>query len=244
VFFVAYGVGLPFLPRASRVAPARDAAGAGGEVFRFGRWIVASHLLFALYSRVDLLMIGRILKPEDAAFYSVAWNFSFPIDLCTYSVILALLPRVARLRTRAEYLGEVRRIFALCAGIAVLLLPLFFLAGPSIRLLFPGYAPAAEIFQVLFLGPLVTVLVHPLYLILYARNRVALLTAVDLLLVLACAGLCLLWIPQHGTLGAAWATVVARLVNCVLVLFLVVLELRSVAREPAAAFAAGGTGER
>ncbi|RIL07166.1 MAG: hypothetical protein DCC71_04115 [Proteobacteria bacterium] len=240
VFFVAYGVGLPFLPRAQDAAPPGALAGAGRDVLRFGRWIVASHLLFALYSRVDLLMIGRLLTPEDAAFYAVAWNFSFPIDLCTYAVILAMLPRVARLTTRAEYVAETRRIFALCAAIAVALLPLFFLAEPSIRLLFPGYAASAEIFRVLFLGPLVTVLVHPLYLILYARNRVAMLTAVDLVLVVACAAGCLVWIPAYGTIGAAWATVAARVVNCLLVLGLVVLELRALAREPAAPPAPAG----
>lgn len=239
VFFVAWAIGVAFLPRTGRVA-APLAPGAAGDVLRFGRWVVASHLLFALYSRVDLLMIGRLMTPEDAAFYSVAWNFSFPIDLCTYAVILALLPRVARLRTRAEYLAETRRIFALCVGIAVALLPLFFLAGPSIRLLFPSYAPSAEIFQVLFLGPLATVLVHPLYLILYARNRVSLLTAADLVMVIVCTAGCWLWIPQHGTLGAAWATVAARFVNCMLVLGLVVLELRSLEREPAMASGAAG----
>jgi len=228
VSFITYGVGVLFLPRSRSTRSSRDESKARVDVMRFGRWIVASHLLFAIYSRIDLFMIGRLLTSEDAAFYSVAWNFTFPIDLCTYSVILALLPRVARLRTRAEYVAESRKIFLLCSGIAVALLPLFFLAEPTMRVLFPSYGPSAAIFRVLFLGPLLTVLVHPLYLILYARRRVAILSAVDLVLVITCALGCYILIPRYGTLGAAWATVGARLLNCLLILGLVVFELRSV----------------
>lgn len=227
VFFAAYGIGVLFVPRSKAKPQTREESRLWLDVLRFGRWVLASHLFFALYSRIDLLLIGKLMTTVEAAFYSVAWNFTFLMDLCTYSVILALLPRVSRLSTRLEYLREVRQIFLLCCGIAVAFLPLWLLAAPMIHLLYPAYSPSVEIFRVLFWGPFVTVLVHPLYLILYARKRVAVLTAVDLVLVLVCAAGCYAWIPAYGMLGAAWATVGARMLNCLLILFLVVGELRS-----------------
>lgn len=228
VFFGAYVVGLFFVPRTKVKAETREESRLWVDVLSFGRWIMASHLLFTLYSRIDLLMVGKLLDSTAAAYYSVAWNFTFPMDLVTYTVILALLPRVARLTQREEYLREAGRIFRLCCCLAAAMAPLYFLADPLISNLFPEYSSSIEIFQVLFLGPIVTVLVHPLYLILYARDKVALLVAVDVLLVIACAGLCYWLIPQYGMLGAAWATVGARLLNCLLILYLVMSELRGI----------------
>ncbi len=228
VFFLSFGIGLFFVPRLTVKPDAHQNSGSMMDLLRFGRWIIASHILFAFYSRIDLLFVGKLTTIQDAGFYSVGWNFTFLMDLCTYSVIQAMLPQAARLKTRAEIITYLRRTFILCIGIAVTLLPLYFLAAPLVHWLYPGYSPAVEIFRVLFWGPLLTVLVHPLYLIFYARNRVAVLSGIDLVLVIVCAAGCYILIPGHGMLGGAYATLTARIINCLLILLLISRELRKI----------------
>jgi O-antigen/teichoic acid export membrane protein len=234
-FFVGFGFALLF-DRGPGPAqtPWQVDRGALHEIVVFSRWVIASSFLFSLYSRIDLLLLGRFGAPEQVGNYAAAWNITFVIDLLTYSVIVALLPRAARMAHRSEYLPYVLRTFGTCAAIALLLLPLFLLSDWLFATFFPSYEQAAEIFRILFWGAVVTLLLHPLYLILYANNRVSRLTLVNLLLVLFTGATGLMVIPEYGAVGAAWVTFAGRAFASALIAAFVAVELWS---EPDAAVA-------
>ena len=132
------------------------------------------------------------------------------------------------MRDRRDFHEYRRQTLKVCAAMAVALMPMLLFAEPFIRLMFPAYLPAIEVFRVLFWGCLITLLTHPLYLIVYQRDRVELVALSNLVLALVAATCCLLLVPQFGAIGAAWAMVIARAVNGGLVLILVAREFRAI----------------
>jgi O-antigen/teichoic acid export membrane protein len=201
------------------------------RMFDFSKWVIASSFLFSLYSRTDMLILARFANTEAIGQYAAAWNITFIIDLLTYSVIIALLPRASKIHHRDEFAPYLRSTFMVCAVLALLLLPAFFLSDWFFSVFFPAYTASSDLFRVLFIGAIITLLFHPLYLILYARNRVNRLTLINFLLFIGCAVGGLLVIPYYGAPGAAWVTVSGRVFAAALICYFVHVELQTVFAE-------------
>jgi O-antigen/teichoic acid export membrane protein len=198
------------------------------EIFHFSKWVIASSFLFSLYSRVDMLILSRFVDSAAIGQYAAAWNITFIIDLMTYSVIIALLPQAVKIQQHADFPAYLKKTFAICVIIALGLSPLYILSDWFFSVFFPAYTDSADLFGVLFLGAIITLLFHPLYLILYARNRVSRLTLINLLLLLFCTALGLAVIPVYGAPGAAWVTVIGRVFASVLICYFVHRELQAI----------------
>ncbi|HKY23367.1 MAG TPA: oligosaccharide flippase family protein [Vicinamibacterales bacterium] len=196
------------------------------QVLWFGRWMIVAHLLFAIYGRIDVLLLGWLQGEEHVGYYNVAWNLGFLMDMCTYSVITALLPHASRMTSKDEFQAYRSRTLRVCAILGILMLPSLVLVRPAINLLFPAYPAAVEIFRVLFWGCLATLLSHPLYLIVYARDRVEMVALSNLILAAVATGACWVLIPRFGAIGAAYGTVIARVINAGLVVYLANVELK------------------
>jgi O-antigen/teichoic acid export membrane protein len=198
-----------------------------GEILRFARWTVASSFLYSLYSRTDLLILARYVGDAEVGLYAVSWNITFVIDLVTYSVIVALLPRASKMSTHGEFVAYLKSTFLICALLALCVMPLFLLSDWLFATFFPAYGTAAaSLFRILLSGALITLLFHPLYLILYARDQAYRLTQVNLLLVLFVLLAGLLVIPAYGTTGAALVTVAGRVFASALICYFVFSEVR------------------
>ncbi|MCP5125153.1 MAG: oligosaccharide flippase family protein [Gammaproteobacteria bacterium] len=226
-FFLSFGIALAFNQRQSELPSKAPDLPYWIEIVRFGQWVIMSSFLFALYSRTDLLLLGHFTEVNSVGQYAVAWNLNFVIDLLTYSVIIALLPSAARMATHLEYQRYFRSTLTICALLAFLLLPLYFLSDWFFELLFPDYLQAAEIFRILFIGAIVTLVVHPVYLVLYARNRVSLLTWINLFLAIFTLLVGVVIIPRFGAMGAAWVTVAGRVFASIMILLFVLREIRN-----------------
>jgi O-antigen/teichoic acid export membrane protein len=196
------------------------------DIIRFSKWVIASSFLFSLYSRVDMLILARFVSAADIGQYAAAWNITFIIDLMTYSVIIALLPQAVKIHNHEDFPSYLKRTFAICMFLAAGLMPLYLMSDWFFEIFFPAYTESAEIFRILFVGAIISLLFHPLYLILYARNRVNRLALINLLLLLFCVSLGFAVIPTYGAAGAAWMTVTGRVFSSVLICYFVHLELQ------------------
>lgn len=232
-FFIGYVLSLALGATRNSVSPEGPYIRADfwKEIFHFSKWVIASSFLFSLYSRVDMLILSRYVDSAAIGQYAAAWNITFIIDLMTYSVIIALLPQAVKIQQHQDFPAYLKKTFAICVIIAVMLSPLYILSDWFFSVFFPAYTRSAELFGVLFLGAIITLLFHPLYLILYARNRVSRLTLINLLLLLFCTTLGLLVIPEYGAPGAAWVTVIGRVFASVLICYFVHRELRAIFAE-------------
>lgn len=224
---IGFAIAIPGAQAAAGKGEQADAPGLWRHVLWFGRWMIAAHMLFSLYARLDVVLLSRLRDEAEVGYYTVAWNLGFMIDVCTYSMMTALMPHVSRMGSGDELCEYVRGTLRACALMAVLLLPTVMFARPLISVLFPAYGPAVGVFRILFCGCLLTLMTHPLYLIVYARDRMPLIALSNLVLVLVAAVACWLLIPRLGVIGAAYGTVLARAVNAGLITCVVYRELHT-----------------
>jgi len=202
------------------------------RVFAFAGWLIVAKVLFALYSRIDLLLLERAAGASAVAAYAVAGNLLFMIDLTTFAVIVSLLPEASAVVSRDDLRRYVVRARDQCLVLGALIVPLVALAGPVVQVLYAGrYLDAVYAFRVLSIGALATLLVHPLYLLLYARNKPHLLAVVNLVQVVVCGALAWRFVQTDGIRGAAWSSAAARLVGCMLILVFVWREARLLSAE-------------
>lgn len=106
------------------------------EIYRFGRWILASTLFTFLSRRIDVVMLGRLVPMAVLGVYSVGIMISsVPERLFTLSTQAILMPGLAEIwRERAQLLSaklaESKRLLlpagALCVVGCVAVAPAFF----------------------------------------------------------------------------------------------------------------------
>lgn len=194
------------------------------DITGFAYWTMLSGLLFAIHMRTDVLLLGHFGTPAQVGSYSVAWNFMLLLDLVTASLVIALMPKAARATTRAE-IAALRKVTMVTGlGIAILLLPLFVYAEPIILTLFPAYPGAVAPFRLLFWSSLVVLSVYPLYLGFYSQNRPGKVVAAYGVVALSGLVVGLHLVPSHGPIGAAAATLIARVIGAVAILAFCIAE--------------------
>jgi O-antigen/teichoic acid export membrane protein len=178
-------------------------------------------LCFILQVNLGIPVLNYVANAREAGLYGAGSSLLMGIDFLTVSLLTTLLPKISRLNGLDECRSYVRRSFPLFALVAVVLLPLVYFARPLVLSLFgPAYEGTIPVFQVLFFGTLGTLVTHPLYLVLYAMNRPQFhtLSAVVSLTGWVVAGMWL--IPTYGAVGAAWATLLARFVQSLMILLI------------------------
>jgi|JI6StandDraft_1071083.scaffolds.fasta_scaffold27773_2 O-antigen/teichoic acid export membrane protein len=187
-----------------------------------------------LLLRMDTLMVEEISGRREAGIYGAAVRLSELCYALSPMLITLLLPRLGRLWGQRDEVGF-RRLSAKSAGLGAM-------AGFSsaIGLWLVGGLCVQWLFGSEYLSSVPVLLIHcvaaiPFFL---GEWRAAVLVALDKpawtarFAWLAAAlnfSLNLLWIPEHGALGAAWATLVSYFAGGMLATWLVP-ELRWMAR--------------
>src|SRR5205807_851417 len=213
------------LAGAAGPAPALP-AGAGVALLRravpFGLLVAG----FALYYRVDMVMLEWLAGPGELGRYAAAYRFLDAIIALAASLGGPLFPRLSSVAVSAP--GEARRLLE--AGWRPLLalgLPLtvgtVVVAGDLVALLFgPEFAGAAPLLRLLILGALPLFWVNVANHALIAGDRVWPLVGIYALSALVNVVGNVALVPHWGAAGSAVATVVCEWLN----LFLVVRLLR------------------
>ncbi len=226
---------------APRIAARRRAA----PLLRLALPIGLTGVLSTIYYRLDAVLLYRLDDVREAGAYGAAVRVLDPLVLLPVAVMSAFFPVASAAWGRDQ--ARVRRIVQTCLDLLVALAvpavaTAWVLADPVVRLLFGAdYARTAEVLPILVLAFAAICLANlaaalaPLAGITW---RVVGFAAVG---VVVNVGLNLLLIPEHGGVGAAWATVATEVLTCVLALTagLRVLGLRPALGRAAGALAAG-----
>ncbi|WHZ21337.1 MAG: hypothetical protein OJF47_000449 [Nitrospira sp.] len=184
------------------------------ELFGFSKWPAMASLCFILQVNLGVPVLSSVVNAREAGLYGAGSSLLMGVDFLTVSLLTTLLPKVSRLTGIEQCRVYVRRSFPAYALIAAAILPVLFFARPIVIGLFGlAYEGTIEVFQVLFVGTLGTLVTHPLYLVLYTMDRPQLHTLSGIVGLIAwlLAGFWL--IPQFGAVGAAWTTLCSRLVQ-------------------------------
>ncbi len=102
-------------------------------ILRYARWLVISSILFVLYSRLDLLMVSRMVGGETVGVYAAAALLAQIVDLIAGSILTVFLPRFSR-HTHTEPLRvQVGASLRCSLFFAVPLVPGYFLIEPVMK---------------------------------------------------------------------------------------------------------------
>lgn len=104
------------------------------ELFRFGKWVFGSNVLFFLYLQAEDLLIGKILGAAALGFYQMAYKISnLPVTQITQVISNITFPAYAKLQDNLQGLKDAYLrilkvtifLFAPIAGIILVLAPDF-----------------------------------------------------------------------------------------------------------------------
>lgn len=192
------------------------------ELFRKGMPFVFLGMFAAIYGRIDMIMLRYLSGFEAVGWYSVAYKF-LDITFVFPSLFLAsIFPLLSSLYGQ-EGLGErfgrlFERSFRVLFSAGVLSSVFFMFFAPLVINLFfvDAFAPAAPALRILMVGQMFAFLSLLFSNLLIVQRK----EQIGLYIVMACAVLNVilnaLLIPKFSLYGAAWATVIAELINLAL----------------------------
>jgi O-antigen/teichoic acid export membrane protein len=187
-----------------------------GEVLRYSGWLFAFSLLFMLFDRLDILMLGYFKQPTDVGNYGVAYMLVRPIEMVPETLNVVLLPKVAKFTRKAQVFQYFRDTLKVTAFVGVLCFFLILFAKPIIVTFFPKFTQAVTLFQILVGAFILLTIINPINLVGHSLNKPQLFTMMaGINLLLNFTGN-LIFIPPYGAVGAAWATLVSRILGGVI----------------------------
>lgn len=185
-----------------------------GQLFGFGKWVFWVYLLNHAQRQLDGLVVGKILGTRELGFYQVSSQLvRTPLEAVGMHASGVLFPAFSRVDDGRTSLGVRRVMRVLAAGLIPAAVG-FSLHSHSIVavILGPSWSPVGSIAAILVWMGVLEVLVAPARSGCMAIGKPNLLLAPTILrLIVIVAGLSLL-LPAYGTLGAAWACLVAGIV--------------------------------
>lgn len=176
------------------------------------KWFLASYVVTASVSRMDIFMVTQFSSLEQTGILSGGQTFAAIPELLGTYIAVVLNPRVIPYCRENRFLPFLRKFQWACllAGLAIFAVAALGKNLLADLLLPPAFAPSVEVLLVLLPGTLVSMAVFPLVLpyLMFVRPRFFL--TMDLLSLPLLFILYVYAIEQQGALGAAWVTSLAR----------------------------------
>ncbi len=159
-----------------------------------GKMMVLSGLTVAIYSKVDVLVVGALLSKEALGSYAIAASMCAAWNMVGMSLVQAWAPRIsaAMVQGQSAYLSAMRQVLAVALAVSLGGSFLLCLASEMIfsLLLGPSYAAGADVFKVLvwssvfvFLGVATSQIIvnERLYWVSFARTTTGLIACLVLM---------------------------------------------------------------
>jgi O-antigen/teichoic acid export membrane protein len=170
-------------------------------------------LLFMLFDRLDVLMLGYFKQTTEVGLYAFAFNLVRPFELVPETLNVVFLPKVSKFTSRAQVNSYFRETLKLTWLVAIAGIALIFLSKPIVLLFREEYLPAVPLFQILVGAFVFLAVLNPINLVGHSLNKpqvFAMMAGINL--VLSFVGY-LFFIPPFGAVGAAVVSLVARILG-------------------------------
>jgi len=123
--------------------------------------IFGSNLVYLVFSRMDIVMVGLLMSPRSAGIYAIAMRVGSTTSILQTAMNSTVAPRISQLYW-SEREGELRRL--VLTSIRFIFVPSLLLtvllcvfAVPALRIFGPAYASGRSVLIVIALGQLVSV---------------------------------------------------------------------------------------
>jgi len=198
----------------------------------FSKWVVISTFCFTLFSRLDLIMLGRLGTAEEIGYYSTALRLISVITIIIASVKQVLIPKVSRFTTDRELRNFVRKSLKYTLLFGLLIIPFIIVSRDIIIILFTDrYVHSIPIFQVLSFAFILSLIAEPLFLVAYSLNKPEHLAINDVFQLIINFLLNLFLIPVYGAVGAAYATLGSRMFMGIFITIYLLIMVKKVTPE-------------
>ena len=185
----------------------------------FGRWVLVVLVSDMVYDRLDILMLSRMRGSYAVGLYAAAKRLALVLPMITSSVVTALLPKVSRFKEDREYAAYLRNALGLVKIWAPLTGGLLWFSRGLFQWVYrTDYAEGLGIFRLLIVILSLNFIIHPIALLLYARNRPNIRALVHVAQVMLNFIGNWFLIPRYGAEGAACASLVSTLGGGALIL--------------------------
>ena len=178
------------------------------DAFKFGLKVHLGNIVQFLHYKIDIFLVNIFLNPTAVGFYSISVALAEKIWLVSQSAGVVLFPKVSSETDRLKLKNFTPIIFRTVLATTLIGAIILLFLGRFIIVLFYSekFSSSIEPFQVLLIGAVTMggwkVLANDLY----GRGKPELNIYISLVSVLVNIILNIVWIPEFGILGAAWAT--------------------------------------
>ena len=182
-------------------------------------------LIASINTKIDLIYISMLCKPEELGFYNIAARFAYLIWIVFESLQLVLLPKFSS-NDDSERLSSVVRIFKLSVMLSFALLVMLLVCGSLIitPLYGAAFANAVPPFQVLVVGATIYVLHKVISTYYIASNKVYLIAKYSALALLVNIVANYFLVKFYGIIGAAVGTSVSYAIATVALIISIAKE--------------------
>jgi len=167
-----------------------------------------------IYSKIDIIMLEKMIGSVEVGYYSGATKFIYPFMFISGAFMTAIFPKLAKHSEENDKFRNIQNLaLYYLGGIGVLLSTSLFLSSDFIFHLFFGdkYDDSIPTFKILVWFLAIVFIYGPISNSLVAKNRVKFLVYLNLLMILLNVVLNFLLIPNYGAKGAAMTTIVCEL---------------------------------
>ncbi|MCK4538384.1 MAG: flippase [Candidatus Krumholzibacteria bacterium] len=184
------------------------------EIFSYSGWIYAFSIIFMVFDRLDVLMLGYFREESEVGLYGVAFTMIKPFELLPETLNTIFLPKVSKFTKKIEIFRYFKETLKLTSIIGALCLLLIFVARPLMMFFYGAeYEQSVQLFQILVGAFILLTILNPFNLIGHSINKPQLFVIMaSINLVLNFTGN-IIFIPRYGAVGAAVVTLVSRVLG-------------------------------
>ncbi len=190
------------------------------ELLHFSKWNIGTNIIGILQMQAGFYFVGFYKGAPDVGIFSSAWNLAFGLDLLVFSMLTVFLPKVSKYKSREEFIAFVKQTLKVSLVMMVILSPIYFFADTLVLTIYSDkYQDTILVFQIMFIGTLISLPAHPISLILLSLNKPQIFTYVGIFtMILTCIGN-VITVPEHSAVGAAYVTSIMKVFNGVVLMW-------------------------
>ena len=229
VNLTSFLVAMRFSPRGILRPPPEELRAAYREILPYLRFTGVLIVADTVFNELDVLMLGMLSDEATTGLYRAAWTYAMVLNFLSMSVSNVLFPKITSFSDMGEMKTFIRKALKMTGALAAATLPALPIVSWWIPWYEPRYSAAVGIFWIMYVGVAFDLVIGPLGYTLYSLNRPDVLVKLALMKVVLNAGGNYVLIPMYGAQGAAWATIVTRVLGG---LIAVAVMLHTIRRTP------------
>jgi O-antigen/teichoic acid export membrane protein len=198
------------------------------EIIQFCKWIYLTNLIYALYSRLDILILSFFKGADEVGLYSASLNILIALDLIYISFLTVLWPAASKLSNFKQFFPYIKKQLLLSICFSILIFPIFFSARSLIILFYTNsYIESVAILKIMLVGYFFMVILNPFLLLFYTFKKPSILTYIYITLLCFMALNCIVLIPIYGPIGSALSLSASRILGGIMIAFFAYREYKN-----------------